>query len=438
MAKVTQKVTQRDQRMPAKKVATRFKFTAQGIKAKAETHHPKRIDYRDTATPGLQFRVGPRGAAWYYVRRIDGQLARIRLDAWRVMTLKGARERIGEIESEIEQGKDPRAEHARQRAEKVESRKLDHGRLIANLVKDWKASHFPTISARTQTDYQRVLTEFADAFGDQDCGKITRGQIIRHLDKIKARSQSQANRAAVVIRQLFGYALDRFDLPANPAANIKNPSKPKARKRTLNRQEIRVLWKACELAGYPYGHTLRFALCTGQRIGEIGFMRWRDIEGEYWANSETKTDQRIDIYLADQARAILEDCPRIGDYVFTHGRAGLRSDTWGGGASGAIARHIAPRIEQAAGALKAEPITEHWTPHDLRRTVRTGLTGWAGVLPDTAERVLNHSIGGLRAHYDFADYRPHVTEALKAWDAELSRILAGEQAAVTPIRREAV
>ena len=424
--------------MPAFKVETRFKFTAQGIKAKAETQHPKRIDYRDTATPGLQLRVGPRGAAWYYVRRIDGKLARIRLDTWPAMTLKGARDRIGQIESEIEQGKDPRAEHARQRAEKVESRKLDHGRLIANLVKDWEASHFPTISARTQADYQHVLTEFAQAFGDHDCGTIKRGQIIRHLDRIKARSQSQANRAAVVIRQLFTYALDRFDLPANPAANIKNPTKPKARKRTLDRQEIRVLWRACELAGYPYGHALRFAVCTGQRIGEIGSMRWRDIEGDYWANSETKTDQRIDIYLAGHARAILEDCPHIGDHVFTHGRTGLRSDTWGGKISGAIARHIEPRITESAEQLKAEPISEHWTAHDLRRTVRTGLTGWAGVLPDTAERVLNHSISGLRAHYDFADYRPHVTEALQRWDAELGRILAGKQATVTPIKREAV
>ncbi|NDY94385.1 hypothetical protein [Wenzhouxiangella limi] len=98
-------------------------------------------------------------------------------------------------------------------------------------------------------------------------------------------------------------------------------------------------------------------------------------------------------------------------------------------------RHIWPRIETAAQQLGVDPITEHFTRHDLRRTVRTGLTGWAGVLPDAAERVLNHSISGLRAHYDFADYRPHVTEALQRWDAELARILAGEQAAVVPLRR---
>ena len=415
-----------------------LKVTQKGIEALISKPHPKRVNYFDQAHKGLCLTIGPRGGVWYYFRRIDGKLERLRIGAWPGTGIKKARETAGDFEADIAEGKHPRAQQAREKAAKRESRKQDQERLVSNLVEAWTAHHFPTIGKRTQDDYRKVLREFAEAFGDQDCGKITRGQIIRHLDKIKARSQSQANRAAVVIRQLFGYALDRFDLPANPAANIKNPAKPKARKRTLNRQEIRVLWKACELAGYPYGHALRFALCTGQRIGEIGFMRWRDIEGEYWANAETKSDQRIDIYLAGHARAILEDCPCIGDYVFTHGTGGLRSDTWGGKVSGAIARHIEPKIEQAAAALKAEPITDHWTAHDLRRTVRTGLTGWAGVLPDTAERVLNHSIGGLRAHYDFADYRPHVAEALQRWDAELGRILAGEQVTVTPIRREAV
>lgn len=415
-----------------------FKVTQKGIEALISKPHPKRVDYFDSAHKGLCLTIGPRGGVWYYFRRIDGKLNRLRIGAWPDTGIKKARGTAGDFEDAIAEGKHPKAQQAREKAAKRESRTQDQKRLVSNLVEAWKAHHFPTIGERTQADYIKVLREFEGAFGNQDCDKIKRGEIIRHLDKIKARSQSQANRAAVVIRQLFAYAQDRFDLPANPAANIKNPSKPKARKRTLNRQEIRVLWKACRMAGYPYGHALRFALCTGQRIGEIGFMRWRDIEGEYWANAETKSDQRIDIYLAGHARTILESCPHIGDYVFTHGKAGLRSDTWGGKVSGAIARHIEPNIEQAADALKAEPLADHWTAHDLRRTVRTGLTGWAGVLPDTAERVLNHSIGGLRAHYDFADYRPHVTEALKAWDAELGRILAGKQATVMPIRREAV
>jgi len=412
-----------------------IKVTHRAIEALHSKPHAKRIDYFDTAHKGLCITIGPRGGVWYYFKRIDGKLNRLRIGAWPVYGIKRAREEAGRIEEGIEAGKHPRALQARQKAAKRESRRLDELRIVSKLAGEFREQHFPTLAESTRRDYGRLLDEFVEAFGDRDAAKITRGEIIRYLDKVKARSAAQANRAAVIVRQLFQFALDRYDLPANPASDIKNPAKPTRRKRTLDRQEIRVLWRACELAGYPYGHALRMALCTGQRIGEIGAMRWADIEGDYWRNSENKTDQRIDIYLASHAAQILKHCPNIGDYVFTHGKRGIRSDTWGGGTSGAIARHILPMIEGAALELKAEPITEHFTAHDLRRTVRTGLTGWAGVLPDTAERVLNHSISGLRAHYDFADYRPHVTAALQAWDAELSRILAGEQATVTPIKR---
>ena len=411
-----------------------FKVTNKGIEALLRKPRTKRIDYFDQAHAGLCLTVGPRGGVWYYFRRIDGKLTRLRIGAWPEFGIRRAREAAGEFETTIAEGKHPKAQQARQMAAKRASREQDQERIVANLVKAWEKHHFPTIGKRTQDDYRRVLANFLDVFADQDCGSIMRGQIIRHLDSIKARSPSQANRAAVVIRQLFAYAMDRFDLQVNAASNIKNPSKPKARKRTLNREEIRVLWRACELAGYPYGHALRFALCTGQRIGEIGGMRWTDMEGDFWANAENKPDQRIDLFLAGHARAILEDCPLIGTHVFTHGKVGLRSDTWGGKKSGAIDRHIQPRIYEAATELEVQPIREHWTAHDLRRTVRTGLTGWAGVAPDTAERVLNHSISGLRAHYDFADYRPHVANALQAWDRDLGRILNGEQATLVPIR----
>jgi len=414
-----------------------IKVTHRKLEALHATPHPKRIDYFDQGYKGLCITIGPRGGVWYYFRRIDGKLNRQRLGAWPDMGIKAARDAAGEVEANVAAGKHPKAEQARQRADMAESRRLDQQRIIEKLAGEFQQQHFPTLAASTRRDYSHLLAEFVEAFGERDAATIKRGEIIRYLDKVKARSGSQANRAATIIRQLFGFARDRYDLPANPAADIKTPAKPKARKRTLDRQEIRILWRACELAGYPYGHVLRMALCTGQRIGEIGMMRWDEIEGRYWRNAQNKTDQRIDIYLADHAAEIVGHCPHINEFVFTHGKNGIRSDTWGGATSGALARHIRPMIEAAALELEAEPITEHFTPHDLRRTVRTGLTGWAGVLPDTAERVLNHSIGGLRAVYDHADYRPHVAEALRAWDFELGGILANADPAVTPIRRTA-
>ncbi|KAF1721967.1 tyrosine-type recombinase/integrase [Pseudoxanthomonas wuyuanensis] len=455
----------------------RIKVTTKGLEAIVSKRHAERVDYFDSATPGLSLRVGPRDAVWHYMRRIDGKLTRLRLGTDDELAAVGrpdrkasftiAREKVGEIEQTIAAGKHPKAEQARERAEKRESRERDEGRLVRNVAEAWKKSHLGELAATTQADYKRALAEFTEAHGDDDIGVLTRGQIKRALDRVKARSPSAANRAAVVIRLLFAYATDRYDLPSNPAADIKNPARQKIRKRTLSRDEVRILWKACLLAGYPYGDALRFALCTGQRIGEVGNFRRSDIDssGEYWEQTENKSDSRIDVHVAEHARGILAACPDFGrrSPFFTAGRAsddeddldgrkmaGIHSDRW----NKAIPRHIQPRISEAAKALGLDPITEPWTPHDLRRTVRTGLTGWClGVSPDTAERVLNHSIGGLRAVYDHADYRPHVAEALRIWDAELALILDGKpssrqqradatkkvkrSAKVVPIRRRA-
>lgn len=426
----------------------RIKVTTKGLDALLAKPHPTRVDYFDTATPGLCLRVGPRDASWYYLRRVDGKLIRLKLGTDTELAAIGkpdrrasftvARDRAGEVEDGIAAGKHPKAEQARERAELAESRQRDEGRLIRKVAEAWQAVHLPDVAETTRADYKRVLAEFVGVHGDADIGDLTRGQIKRYLDTVKARSPSAANRAAVVIRLLCAYAADRFDLDANPATGIKNPAKPKQRKRTLDPAELRVLWKACELAGYPYGDALRFAICTGQRIGEVGNIARSDIDGtgDYWIQTANKSDQRIDIFLADHARAILDSCPDFGKAApyFTagtpddddpkgEGLRGIHSDRW----NKAIPRHIAPHIEAAARTLKMEPITKPWTPHDLRRTVRTALTGWClGVSPDTAERVLNHSIGGLRAVYDHADYRPHVADALRIWNAELSRVLSGK------------
>ncbi len=417
-----------------------MKYTDRGLDALVKQRHSTRVDYFDSATQGLCLRVGARAATWYYFRRVNGKLVRIALGTYAELgSSKGrasftvARELAGKVESTLAAGLHPKAEQARQRAADRESRDLDHDRMVKRVAEAWKAQHLQKLAATTAAAYAREIAGFVAAFGDQDIGTVKRGHVVRYLDSINKRSPTgaSANRAAVVIRLLFAFARDRYDLESNPVADIRNPAKQGKRSRTLDRAEIRILWRACELAGYPHGHALRFALCTGQRIGEVSDIRRSDIDsnGEYWIQTENKPGRRIDLYLASHAQAILADCPNFGAQApyFSastddEGEARpMRRDTW----SHAMPRHITPRLAEAAEALGLQPITKPWTPHDLRRTVRTALTGWCHVSPDTAERVLNHAMSGLRANYDHADYRPHVADALKRWDQELAAILNG-------------
>src|SRR5690606_35563078 len=148
-----------------------------------------------------------------------------------------------------------------------DARAKDRARLVSGLAPEWYGHHARDLGESARRDYRRWLDRFMEAFGDRDIGTLTRGEVKRYLDRIAAKSAATANGSAVVIRRLFLYARDRHDLEHNPVADLRNPAKPKRLSRTLERDEIRVVWRACELAGYPYGHALRFALYTAQRIG---------------------------------------------------------------------------------------------------------------------------------------------------------------------------
>ena len=418
----------------------KIKVTQKKIEALVRTPHGRQTDYTDQLTAGLCFRMGPRGGVWYFLRRVDGRLYRVKLGSWPTMGIKQARDAVAEHEQAIAEGRHPKAEAARKRAEKSHARNVDESRLLENVAEAWMKRHLPGLKPQTRSMYQRAVQRLIAAFPGRSIETVTRGELVRVLDSVKAESDSgvPANHLAATIRLMWRYAHDRLELEQNPAIDLKNPAITKSRQRVLDRAEIRIVWTACEWAGYPFGHAIRFQLCTGQRIGEVGDIRRNEVTDGYWRLSRNKTAKRIDVYLAGLAQAILDDCADYGDdtpyFSASGGEIGLRPD----GFHNALNRHIRPRLDDAAAELDLPPITEHWTPHDLRRTVRSGLTGWAGVFPDIAERTINHSIGGIRAVYDHADYRPHVSQALQAWDDELARILLGEQVTVRPIRRSVI
>jgi len=68
-------------------------------------------------------------------------------------------------------------------------------------------------------------------------------------------------------------------------------------------------------------------------------------------------------------------------------------------------------------------LKEHWTLHDLRRTVRTGL-GQIGIQPHIAEAVLNHIPPKLIRTYDRNKYESEKRKALNDWAAHLKIAVA--------------
>src|SRR5262249_43986354 len=70
----------------------------------------------------------------------------------------------------------------------------------------------------------------------------------------------------------------------------------------------------------------------------------------------------------------------------------------------------------------------HWTAHDLRRTVATGMAD-LGVPPHVIGHVLNHrsvtKAGITNQVYNRYQYEREKREALELWEARLGAILSG-------------
>jgi integrase len=91
------------------------------------------------------------------------------------------------------------------------------------------------------------------------------------------------------------------------------------------------------------------------------------------------------------------------------------------------------RIEKDLGA----PL-DHWTPHDLRRTMSTLMNDRLGVLPHVVEAILNHvsgSKGGVAGVYNKALYLRERSDALNLWASHLTAIVEGRENNVTPFKR---
>lgn len=82
------------------------------------------------------------------------------------------------------------------------------------------------------------------------------------------------------------------------------------------------------------------------------------------------------------------------------------------------------RTDIARGAFK---------PHDLRRTMRSGLTA-LGVRYEVAERAINHKLPGMAEIYDRNDYATERATALAQWADYLDGLYTG--ANVVPIKRK--
>jgi integrase len=241
--------------------------------------------------------------------------------------------------------------------------------------------------------------EIKPVLGSRDIRTVKRAEVAKLLEKIVERgSPIMANRVLTDIKLIFGFAVERGDIENNvllPLTKKAVGGKEKPRTKVLSVEEIKNLLIELRTPRMDYRTraALALALLTGQRASEVLGICKAQINGCWW---HIPTDQKGNknkklhkVYLSPQARMVLKIVPP--PYVGDH------------------------RV--MARAIKRRGVS--YTPHDFRRTITTHLND-KGVMPHVTEKMLNHTMEGVMAVYNHAEYLPERKAAWRLWGAYLA------------------
>ena len=260
----------------------------------------------------------------------------------------------------------------------------------------------------------------------------------RFVEKIAfERGKETLTMARIVYRHLstfYTWALTRLEhMPANPCRDAWRPKRNEPRDRVLSDRELAALWQSAVEDGYPFGHLVQMLILTAQRRGEVldAACDEFDFKAKVWTvpGDRAKNGKANVVPISAQALAVIteifmaagidpDDAHKQSQILLaskvtnTNSVSGL-SKAW---------KRIRASVDEKLGYEAG-----HFTMHDIRRTVATGLQR-LGIPLVVSEAVLNHQSGsamaGVAGVYHRHQYTNEKREALALWGKEVMQIAA--------------
>lgn len=365
-----------------------------------------RTEYRDAALPGFVLRITPEGTksfSYRYRSPADGKQKRL---TWKypAYTLAEARTEAENAVRAVGRKDDPRPAATPDMPETVGelcSKYVDQH--LKKHVRKWKAAE------------GEIENHIRPKLGTTRLEKVTKGHVRQLVTGIESTYPVAANRVLARLRAIFNWGMEEDICTVDPTRGVKKPTKEKPTARILTDDELRDVWLGCEALEFPAREYMRSLILSGQRRDDVRCVPWPEIDRKMmnWVISADryKSGRPHLIPLTPTLLKLFDASSTRKGYVF--------SLTEGKKAYGNL-------VKPKKALDKASGVTG-WTLHDIRRTVRTGLSR-LGFRPDIAERVIGHSVGGkLGETYDVYSYREEKLQALQAWETHVFSLLTVPQ-----------
>ncbi|HHK4756177.1 TPA: tyrosine-type recombinase/integrase [Pseudomonas aeruginosa] len=441
---------------------------------------PRDIWLNESAPKGhgrFMARIRPNGERLFYYRYTDSTGARVRLpigsydrDGTSGLTLKAARQRARELTELYLSGVTDVREHLE--AEEA-ARKAARDAEIARLEAEKAASEAALARQAARKTVAELFDHWArvDLINRKDGGAevrrmfnkdvlplighlavedVRKGHITEVTDKLLARGVNRmAKQIFSLMRQMFRFAVDRDLIDSDPTASIRKAKiggKDVERDRVLSEDEIRALAKQVLAAGLLVTSqaAIWIALSTCCRIGELLAARWEhvDLSKRTWLipSENSKNKKAHMIALSDFA---MQQFLRLREITGDSSWCYPNTDNSGPVCPKTVTKQIGDR-QRAPGqkVMSNRSAMAHalllpggkWTPHDLRRTGATLMT-MMGVLPEVAERCLNHTEENkVKRIYQRHSYAAEMTEAWQKLGTHLHRLTSDDCSNVVTLK----
>lgn len=376
----------------------------------------------DDELPGFGLRIRAGGSRKFVVHyRIAGSQRRHTLGNASVLKVEEARRKARKLLVAVDDGKDPAAEKATQRAAS--------GLTFGAVKVDYLAFRSSDMKAKTYEETDRYLNKHWSPIDRLSLNSISRATVATRLRELaKDHGPVSADRARASLSAFFAWCIGEGLCEANPVMGTNKASDAKSRDRILSDTELAAIWNATAGEG-DYAAIVRLLMLTAQRRDEIGSLERSEMiltDGKGMGlialpGARTKNGRDHDVPLSALALTMLEGVTeRVGRrWMFGGGQGGYSG--W----------------SKSKAALDDSCGVTGWVLHDLRRTAATRMAD-LGVLPHVIEAILNHVSGhkaGVAGIYNRSTYAAEKRTALDLWANHLTRLIAKASGAnVAPLR----
>lgn len=394
--------------------------------------------------PGLRLVASSAGASWIYRYKspVDGRMRQVKIGRWPALSAAGAAAAWQALRAERDAGADPAVDRRQARRDAVQATASLAS--VGALLDAYLTGPVQRRAAKGQAEMRRQFDAVPAAVRELEPAQVTRKvayDLIEH----------QARTAPVVALQLrrhlgaaWDWAHDSGRLPEDvpnwwrlvlrgqlaSRGKIVDGEHQGVVKRVLTPAEVGAVLRHLPHISQQMAELLTLYLWTGCRGDELVQMEGSEVarerDGWWWTVPRAKlkmarhplaTDLRVP--LVGRALAIVRS--RLGVYGagwlwpavnrsarLPHvGQKAISVEVW---------THMPGKNQRTDRTLHPWPVVG-WSPHDLRRTVRTQLASM-GCPDDVAEAVLGHIPPGVQGVYN----RHRYDAERRAWLTKLARV----------------